>query len=153
MEDRFKVRGYHKVLKQMFYLDEYWNDDWYGCSQKEFKEKGYKGGTLSNNNKTLCPLVNHLTGSLFDIMQCTGKKDENNELVFQDDFLASLDYGEDSYFIRIMWDKDLCKFYCAFWNDTHKYWERHDESDEIIEEMDLYEVVSNIHEHPELLEE
>ena len=159
MEDRFKIRAFHHIKKKMFYLDEYWNNDWYDSPKLPHSE------VLNNNNKTISPLVNHINGTLFTLMQSTGLKDSEGNLIYQDDVVNfSLFYfnGVNSELDLngiIRWSDNYCGFYIELLNTTKdfKYVEEDDaEGNKSVEISHLsngsdIKILGNIYENSELL--
>lgn len=79
------------------------------------------------------------------ICQCTGLKDENGKLIWENDIMAAYlddDYPEDETYIRILWRGS------GFWSK-----EKGSEDMLQVDEFDQehFEVIGNIFDNPELL--
>ncbi len=90
----------------------------------------------------------YLQSSSYIIEQCTGLKDKNNKLIYENDILKS-DDGEESYMIRVKYFEDEAKYYIAYYVDNGDWEYNLDE----LEMQDLYqfEIIGNIYENPELM--
>ena len=77
------------------------------------------------------------------LMQCTGLKDKNGKLIYEGDIVKIFHVSgtmQCKYFFDIVeWNDLRCRF------DTENYG--------IINDDDIYEVIGNIYENPELLKE
>ena len=151
MEDRFKFRFWHTPSEKML--------DCYGFNEHYTFADTLDGiGTEYNPCKT----------SDCILMQCTGLKDKNGNLIFEGDIIAvqyigaqiplfSRQYSnlpEDERF-AIIYNYDWHKFCCENPN-YKKTCEIHSldlDAIQINTENKQYEVIGNIYENPELLEE
>ena len=119
MSDRFKFRAYHKENKEMIYFDnnKAKNDIYIAAHMVELFESG-------------------------EIMQCTGLKDKNGQLLFEGDIL------NDHVGIGIVkWNRIAAGFKVSYINDTRGKWFM----DYLSDEFDTIEIIGNIHQNPELL--
>ena len=131
MQDRFKFRGYHPVIGEVMDI-----------SEIDFRER----------------IAYFTDGDSFNIdeiklMQSTGLKDKNGELIYEGDILfedwKNQAYPKGKYWI-VKWNKNQANFYIEminpskFENRSEWHLARHD--------LD-YEIIGNIYENPEQLEE
>ena len=111
------------------------------------KHDGWVYGFLSCENYIYSPELG--TEKLIDpstICQCTGLKDKNGKLIWENDIMIGyLDdiYQEDATYVRVMWRN----------NGFHTHQNGYDDF-EILDEFDQnnFEVCGNIFDNPELLE-
>ena len=80
---------------------------------------------------------------IIETMQCTGLKDKNSKLIYEGDIVKIFHVSgtmQGKYFFDVVeWNDLRCRF------DTENYG--------IINDDDVYEVIGNIYENPELLKE
>ena len=78
-----------------------------------------------------------------NIMQCTGLKDKNGKLIYEGDIVKIFHVSgtmQGKLFTDVVeWNQLRCRF------DTERYG--------VFDEDDIYEVIGNIYENPELLED
>ena len=81
--------------------------------------------------------------NLDNLIQCTGLKDKNGKLIYEGDIVKIFHVSgtmQGKYFFDVVeWNNLRCRF------DTENYG--------IINDDDVYEVIGNIYENPELLKE
>jgi len=143
--DRFKFRAWDKKEQKMLYVNE---DD---------------GNFYYKGNENHCPYYDFgdmLKGLIFGIedypeetdfvlMQCTGLKDKNGNLIYEEDIFYSLDNEEDRYLLKVTWDDYFGKYRVLDWGG-----EEFDTLEGMYDFEDLrkLEITGNIYENPELLE-
>lgn len=81
-----------------------------------------------------------------ELIQCTGKKDKNNNLIFEGDIVRFY-FDNDEIIAVIEWDDDECRFYL---NTTDFFKDKYVTDYEIVNQEE-YEVIGNIYENPDLL--
>lgn len=147
MEDRYLFKA--KRIDNGEWVQGYLFDDGFENG------KIFIGGlVIEEYNGTACDDWN-ITGIDFyevdpsTICQCTGMKDKNGKLIWEDDIVRDWgdtdDFGNDLYyFYKVVWNKDLC---CWWLSDIYT------QEDEYLyiclKEID---VIGNIFDNPELLE-
>ena len=126
MKDRFKFRVWDKTKEIMVYFDGIF------CNKKPYTE----GSSFPQYES--CPHYHELS----DLMQSIGVKDKNGKLIYEGDIVKIFHVSgtmQGKYFFDVVgWNDLRCRF------DTEKYG--------MIDEDDVYEVIGNIYENPELLE-
>ena len=81
------------------------------------------------------------------LMQCTGLKDKNGKLIYEND-IVKFYFDNDEIIAVLIWDNDESRFYL----NTTDYFKDRYVTDYEITKQEKYEVIGNIHENPELLE-
>lgn len=125
MQDRFKFRVWDKTKEIMVYFDGIF-----------YNKKPYTEGS-SFPQYDSCPHYHKLS----DLMQCTGLKDRNSKLIYEGDIVKIFHVSgtmQGKYFFDVV-----------EWNDLRCRFET--ENCGIIDDDDIYEVIGNIYENPELL--
>ena len=127
MQDRFKFRVWDKTKEIMVYFDGIF-----------YNKKPYTEGS-SFPQYDSCPHYHKLS----DLMQSTGLKDKNSKLIYEGDIVKIFHVSgtmQGKYFFDVIeWNDLRCRF------ETKNYG--------IIDDDDIYEVIGNIYENPELLKE
>lgn len=144
MQDRFKFRVWDNINNKMIYLTRHFN-------------AVMVNGTICivESFPTMNGFYKKRIGKEFDdavLMQCTGLKDKNRKLIYEDDIVKTYPSG---YFDQ---DNDIfyVKYNCGGFYLARPYknmdgdWECNDTIGCYDEK--LYEVIGNIHENKELLE-
>lgn len=136
MEDRFKFRVFGHSSKKMISISD--------LSARDF----YYGIFVDNR------LLEHYFGKgVYTKIQCTGKKDKNNNLIFEGDILKETYFSEDtdsltSCLYKVEFDKDVSAFCFTELDGGYKnYLCNFDYKPED------YEIIGNIYDNPELLSE
>jgi len=136
MQDRFKFRAYNKELRKMYEVD------------------------------TICPYEDNYTkgGEVFlkgiqynsfyfpeevEVMQCTGLKDKNGNLIYEGDILGGIYLGYIEYCNECKCLQLKVKDYGCLACEGDMHWCELVEA----EEQNELEVIGNIYENPELLED
>ena len=147
MQNRFKFRVWHEILKQMHYNDFIVTAT--GHTAKLYQENDYmmKFNQYDLEFDKQCVL-----------MQSTGKKDKNGKLIYEGDLLKPL--GEDDERVEVVWNEVKVRFGlmiqwtdCCYWNGLYeetKTGRDYYELDDYYAED--FEVIGNVYENPELLE-
>lgn len=81
------------------------------------------------------------------LMQCTGLKDKNGKLIYEND-IVKFYFDNDEIIAVLIWDNDESRFYL----NTTDYFKDKYVTDYEITKQEKYEVIGNIYENPELLE-
>ena len=81
------------------------------------------------------------------LMQCTGLKDKNGNLIYEND-IVKFYFDNDEIIAVLIWDNDESRFYL----NTTDYFKDKYVTDYEITKQEKYEVIGNIYENPELLE-
>ena len=130
MQDRFKCRVWNTLVKKFSYFDE---------PEMQIGTNGFDSGLifpLSENSKLYI-------GRCSEPQFCTSLKDKNGKLIYEGDIVKIFHVSgtmQGKYFFDVVeWNDLRCRF------DTENYG--------IIDDDDIYEVIGNIYENPELLEE
>lgn len=129
MKDRFKFRAIiNNEIKDVYYFYELPNnkDVVFICTDFE----NCKGHYISSNQ----------------LVPCTGKKDKNNNLIFEGDIVRFY-FDNDEIIAVVEWDDDECRFYL---NTTDFFKDKYVTDYEIVNQEE-YEVIGNIYENPDLL--
>lgn len=127
MRDRFKFRAWHKPTKKMFEV--------HCLTDKEVFENTLDGvGTSPTNPANMKDCV---------LMQCTGLKDKNGNLIYENDIIEIIGNSGKKLHFRVAVSDRNCGYY--FMDSPISY------SFDFFDSH-LYEIVGNIHENPELLE-
>lgn len=79
--------------------------------------------------------------------QCTGLKDKNGKLIYEND-IVKFYFDNDEIIAILIWDNDESRFYL----NTTDYFKDKYVTDYEITKQEKYEVIGNIYENPELLE-
>ena len=130
MKDRFKYRVWNTLVKKFSYFDE---------PEIQIGTNGFDSGLifpLSENSKLYI-------GRCSEPQFCTGLKDKNDKLIYEGDIVKIFHVSgtmQGKYFFDVVeWNDLRCRF------DTENYG--------IIDDDDVYEVIGNVYENPELLKE
>lgn len=81
------------------------------------------------------------------LMQCTGLKDKNGKLIYEND-IVKFYFDNDEIIAVLIWDNVESRFYL----NTTDYFKDKYVTDYEITKQEKYEVIGNIYENPELLE-
>ena len=81
------------------------------------------------------------------LMQCTGLKDKNGKLIYEND-IVKFYFNNDEIIAILVWDNNESRFYL----NTTDYFKDKYVTDYEITKQEKYEVIGNIYENPELLE-
>lgn len=124
MEDRFKFRAWNKMTKTM----------------KEVSQLNFSEEQVGNcpNDSGKCTVHLCWQPSMI-IMQCTGLKDNNGNLIFEGDIAIN-----EGTACVIKWDNDKCAFFAETASEYFAF-----EEDITIDD---FEIIGNIYENSELLE-
>ena len=125
-DDRFKFRFWHKSKNS------YLNTEKLVLNDGTYTQVGTK---QMNNGTYYSYIVNEY--NTFEIIaeQCTGLKDSNNKLIYENDIVKNFN-GD---------------YYLVVW-DTNSYLLKCKDGDKLLTDPDYLEVIGNIHENTELLE-
>ena len=82
------------------------------------------------------------------IEQCTGLKDKNGKLIYEND-IVKFYFDNDEIIAVLIWDNDESRFYL----NTTDYFKDKYVTDYEITKQEKYEVIGNIYENKELLNE
>ena len=82
------------------------------------------------------------------LMQCTGLKDKNGNLIYEND-IVKFYFDNDEIIAVLIWDNDESRFYL----NTTDYFKDKYVTDYEITKQEKYEVIGNIYENKELLNE
>lgn len=146
MQDRFKFRIFEKPTKRMYELN--------AVGYSDFDPFG-KG--ISHLIMIPAGIVNtyayHKTclynpENFSEPMQCTGLKDKNGKLIYEND-IVKFYFDNDEIIAVLIWDNDESRFYL----NTTDYFKDKYVTDYEITKQEKYEVIGNIYENPELLED
>ena len=142
MQDRFKFRA---VLHQNKY-EEYRLEKF--SHQRVFDVMSINLGIEHSTIEIIAEYPNgdwavrEIDDKDIDLMQCTGLKDKNDKLIYEGDIVKIFHVSgtmQGKYFFDVVEWNDLRRRF-----DTKNYG--------IIDDDDVYEVIGNIYENPELLE-
>jgi uncharacterized phage protein (TIGR01671 family) len=135
MEDRFKFRAWHKLSKKLSNIVGFTILDNNVIKLGELLDSGIR--VYSNADKE------HLI-----LMQCTGLKDKNCNLIFEGDIVKKIDSNDLGYYrertCRVDWHKEfMCYTITTTLGDGYP-----------LSDFDStqYEIIGNIHENSHLLE-
>ena len=135
MQDRFKFRFFDKDKKIMIKPpDEMSESEWRRCCNIYGYDEWYFSIELA-----LTKVLDYFDKTSFEIMQCTGLKDQNSKLIYEGDIVKDLIIPEIFYIVKwfnsdFYLESTISGSFLKF-NDTQQ------------------EVIGNIYENPELLEE
>lgn len=135
MQDRFKFRFFDKDKKIMIKPpDEMSESEWRRCCNIYGYDEWYFSIEL-----TLTKVLDYFDKTSFEIMQCTGLKDQNSKLIYEGDIVKDLIIPEIFYIVKwfnsgFYLESTISGSFLKF-NDTQQ------------------EVIGNIYKNPELLEE
>ncbi|MGN0192995.1 MAG: YopX family protein [Candidatus Gastranaerophilaceae bacterium] len=136
MQDRFKLRVWDTLANKMTY--NFMLGNFIQKSQTDYEKKdwvgiNYEPDYICFNNEGIDYLV---------LMQPTGLRDKHGKLIYEGDIVKIFHVSgtmQGKYFFDVVeWNDLRCRF------DTENYG--------IIDDDDVYEVIGNIYENPELLE-
>lgn len=119
----------------------------HGYLARLYKDEGYgKKGDFCISNSSFCPYA-YLVTRPETIGQCTGLKDKNGKLIYEDDIVRwSLCRG----------DGDICENYQIIWRDNCAAFGCLKSNGDILDMFSQPElkakVIGNVHENPDLLE-
>jgi hypothetical protein len=141
MQDRFKFRCWDKVQQQMHY------DDFIitsvGKIHKPFPSSLEMGTIQGNDDEIAYRYLQFDQAENNDnsviVMQCTGKKDKNGKLIYENDLLKD---GK-GQIGKVFWHSSTCSFAVN--------WLMKDGSYETDNCFGYGEIIGNIYENPELL--
>lgn len=127
-DDRFKFRVWDKqsnsyIKEKKFYIDEFGG---------LFRYEKSKSNVYINADS---PYIMCLCSDRYICEQCTGLKDSNNKLIYENDIVKNFN-GD---------------YYLVVW-DTNSYLLKYKDGDKLLTDPDYLEVIGNIHENTELLE-
>ena len=134
MQDRYKYRAKR--------LD---NNEWYYGSYLYLHnvDKFDWNGTRHSTNEDVHYIIDENDVNPDTLCQCTGLKDKNSTLIYEGDIVKIFHVSgtmQCKFFTDVVeWNEWRCRF------DTEIYG--------IFDDDDIYEVIGNIYENPELLEE
>ena len=122
MEDRFKFRFWFKDTQEMIYSE-------------KFNDVQTLGQWLFEDRKDMVK------------MQCTGIKDKNCKLIYEND-IVKFYFDNDEIIAVLIWDNDESRFYL----NTTDYFKDKYVTDYEITKQEKYEVIGNIYLDSHLLE-
>lgn len=133
MQDRFKFRFFNKIANKMVLPINCANVDCiYECLAQQVCY-----------DEDIQPLPYNHMGNGIVFMQCTGLKDKNGKLIYEGDVVRIFHVSgtmQGKLFTDVVeWNELRCRF------DTEKYG--------VFDEDDIYEVIGNVYQNPELLED
>lgn len=119
IEDRFKVRFFHPQTQQMFYPEQ---------------NVRYVNGIYN-----LYEMFSDVEKGKLIPMQCTGLKDKNGKLIYEEDIVKVSGYGVEGIF-KMFWDDTTARFCTSIY-----------ESDCFEHSQSVMEIIGNVFENKELL--
>ena len=122
MEDRFKFRFWFKDTQEMIYSE-------------KFNDVQTLGQWLFEDRKDMVK------------MQCTGIKDKNCKLIYEND-IVKFYFDNDEIIAVLIWDNDESRFYL----NTTDYFKDKYVTDYEITKQEKYEIIGNIYLDSHLLE-
>lgn len=128
MQERFKFKCWHEPTKTMYEVFDF-NENFIKATPDLVVT------SIRTLNAMDCVLI-----------QCTGKKDKNNNLIFEGDIVRFY-FDNDEIIAVVEWDDDECRFYL---NTTDFFKDKYVTDYEIVNQEE-YEVIGNIYENPDLL--
>jgi hypothetical protein len=139
-----QLRAWHKVDKQFYYLK-------YSklCSKSAFNYGCY--GWVGKDQDYPIQSPFNCKSQWETPQRPTGLKDKDGNLIYEGDLLWNLDYPDDAYVLKVVWDKEYCRFRVEHYIGSGEF-ENMCDTDDILESIHFYELAGNIYETPELLE-
>lgn len=129
MQDRFKLRYYNQKNKKI-----------YDVESIDFNFSRACLKPIVRTESLICKI------DLNNLLQCTGLKDKNGELIYEGDIIykkGSKNHKKEKMYSRVCWDSMYAQFNLSDENGMHK----------IPSNSNNIEIIGNIYKTPELLRE
>lgn len=144
MQDRLKLRAWHKTLKKMFYVRAInWDLQYPTCANGCV--------TLAEDEFTTESEYIYATLDEVELLQCTGLIDKNKNLIYEGDIVKN---DVNNLIQQVIYNQRQCEFSLKHVDEETK--ERGTCWLGCLWEIDIknlgYEIIGNIYENPELLE-